>query len=650
MTKPSRVLYVDDNSNSLEVRAMMLGEYGIDVVTETNVEDARGRLAEGDIDCVVSDLDMPDEDGFDLLEYVQDTHPELPFILFTSHESEDVIERALDSGATDYFPKSLTNVSYRLLAHRIEQAIRMAGSEQAPAAGSDTRVDEPKAEAEVSVPQTEIDPANKKHRADVESWGWNSDPVTEEATETPTAVGDANESPITVASDESVETAESMANGSDWKVTSVTNAGLQWLDSDERRIEPDEPSVASGQEPDEGDVEADEFVYPASGETSDRWESTLQRTVDSGGIEIVGTVERESDTEMSDITADTGPDAVTTSTDESTVTVSEPKTASPIPGISPSSISTETPEAIEKPGDHDGTNGKARPTTESGEADSEGGLAAKINLGPDSSPATEPSHESTSSGPEASDPDSQPDQSATDRQPTPGAPVRPEPEPDRVSEIQDESTEAVTESKTETDTGSSTHEHERTLLDGFDPQPGDGVLVECGSQDSRKGHACLDLLGVDDVEGRNVLLIRYRQIGSERLRRIAEDARDVHLISIGYRQSVPNEIDDLVETTRISNPSELTRLGIVMTRVIGNWDTDSVETVVCLDSLDILAGYKDERSVFRFLHVLLSKLQSSNAISHFHIDPSGSDTQGADTLKPLFDSIVTIDDDGVHIE
>jgi len=47
MTDPTRVLYVDDDSNSLEVRATILGEYGFDVVTETNVADAEGRIARG---------------------------------------------------------------------------------------------------------------------------------------------------------------------------------------------------------------------------------------------------------------------------------------------------------------------------------------------------------------------------------------------------------------------------------------------------------------------------------------------------------------------------------------------------------------------------------------------------------------------------
>jgi len=63
MPDPIRVLYVDDDDNSLEVRATILGEYGLDVVTETTVTDAERRLEEGDVDCVLSDLEMPDATG-----------------------------------------------------------------------------------------------------------------------------------------------------------------------------------------------------------------------------------------------------------------------------------------------------------------------------------------------------------------------------------------------------------------------------------------------------------------------------------------------------------------------------------------------------------------------------------------------------------
>jgi CheY-like chemotaxis protein len=646
MTNSPRVLYVDDNSNSLEVRAIMLGEYGIDVVTETNVEDARGRLAEGDIDCVLSDLDMPDEDGFDLLEYVEETHPEIPFIMFTSHESEDVIGRALDSGAIDYFPKSLTNVSYRLLAHRIEQAVRIVEAEQAVAAGADTRVGETETEAEIGVPRTEVDPSTKRQQADVDGWGWEMHGPTETTAADPVSAATAENTqngPRRIAADGPAETAEPTAD-TDWKVTRETNDALQWLNSDETGAELDaiEPRTdENGTEP-----EPDPFIYPgektsvdAEPKAGDETEVTAE-TRDEG-IDIVGTVQMEPESEDPEITAETKASTATADTEEPTSTVTEPTKISPIPGAAPPGVSTEAPESTKAPSENGEIDEAPVASAESGGTDGEEQLAAKINLGSDTA-------EEASQAPEEPERSTERQKKTpADAESLPSVSLGPEDREDPTLEAEPES---EGEDGPEPEPDPSAHEHDHTLLEEFDPEPGEGVLVECGSQDSRKGHACLDLLGLDNVEGRNVLLIRYRKMGSERLRRIAEDAEDVHLISIGYQQSVPDDISDLVETTRINDPSELTRLGIVMTRVIGDWDTESFQTVVCLDSLDILLGYKDDRSVFRFLHVLLSKLQSADAISHFHIEPSRDGDQGADTLKPLFDSIITIDDDGIHMQ
>ena len=470
MPDPIRVLYVDNDSNSLEVRADMLEEHGFDVATETSVAGAKRRLAATEIDCVLSDLDMPDQDGFDMLAHVRDIDPDLAFIVFTSHESEDVVNRILEAGATDYFAKSMTNVSYRLLAHRIRQAVRVTEADRAARRndGGDDRT-------AVTVPRTDIDPDGRGSAGtEISLWGSATDVETEGRLTT----AEQTDSPTPVEAS---------------------------------------PATADAGAPEEVDSSTDAEAGDDSGHTGSKHGATTKPQAQSDSGATRG--------EQSDSSA-----------------VSSPET-----------------EANEPP-------------------------TVDVELG------------------------------------------------------------------TDADTDPEANGHGRGIPETFDPGPGDGVLVECGSQDERKGHACLNLLGLDDVEGRNVLLIRYRRIGDDRLRRIAEDANGVHLISIGHRQSIPGEVEDAVETTHISNPSEMTRLGIVMTRAIGQWDSAPVDTVVCLDSLDILVGYTDQRSAFRFLHVLLSKLRSAGVIAHFHIDHSNSDPQSANTLKPLFESVVTIDDDGVRIE
>ena len=670
MTDPTRVLYVDDDSNSLEVRAAILGEYGFDVVTETNVADAEGRLADGGIDCVLSDLDMPDRDGFDLLESVRETDPDLAFILFTSHESEEIIEQALESGATDYFPKSMTNTSYRLLAHRIEQAIRVSATDR-----TETAEAEPEAET-VGVPRTDIDPGSRKQRPAVEGWMWPPDVddagTAERSTATTASANGVDRAGITPdaktgkaprAEGRSEPGAGVVAAGPGIEIESTTEPARP--DSDEARAEAalETTEATTGQMEEETvgettseatDDSADEgtaaggFVFP-----SDTEEDGSQ--ADDGGIE------READSaitavEMSE--SEWKADVANAGSEPDT----ETPTAAPIPAVSPAE---STPEGSETDGteivdrtDADRTETEIAPAAGTN-ADGDEELAAKLNLVGDE--ANGEPEDAAKVGMNELETD-ETETRAAGAKPDAETGAKPEPDVDEAGAETTASTEPDDEfpedtpmmedaAEPESDPFTDGHEHSGDdLLGGFEPQPGEGVLVECRSRDDRKGHACLDLLGLGDVEGRNVLLIRYRQIGEDRLRRIAEDAADVQLITIGYRQSIPDDVDERIETTRINNPGELTRLGIVMTRAIGSWDGDDRDTVVCLDSLDVLMGYTDGRNVFRFLHVLLSKLQSSDAIAHFHIDPSTADDQGANTLKPLFDAVVTIDDDGVQVE
>jgi DNA-binding NtrC family response regulator len=68
------------------------------VTMATNVSDALEHLATVDVDCIVSDYDMPGQNGIGFLEAVRERHPTLPFILFTGKGSEEVASEAISAG------------------------------------------------------------------------------------------------------------------------------------------------------------------------------------------------------------------------------------------------------------------------------------------------------------------------------------------------------------------------------------------------------------------------------------------------------------------------------------------------------------------------------------------------------------------------
>jgi PAS domain S-box-containing protein len=123
--EPIRVLHVDDDPDFVDLAATFLerADDRFVVETATSVGDGLDRIAETDVDCVVSDYEMPGRDGIEFLETVRADHDSLPFILFTGKGSESIASEAISAGVTDYLRKRTGAEQYDLLANRIENAV-----------------------------------------------------------------------------------------------------------------------------------------------------------------------------------------------------------------------------------------------------------------------------------------------------------------------------------------------------------------------------------------------------------------------------------------------------------------------------------------------------------------------------------------------
>jgi len=124
MTAQLRVLYVDDDSDTRDtVTDRVEGALArCTVHTVTGCDAAIRFLDTTTVDCVVSEYDLPDESGLDLLSTVRERQPRLPFVLFTGGGSESVASRAISAGVTDYVQRG-TPDSYAALADSIENAV-----------------------------------------------------------------------------------------------------------------------------------------------------------------------------------------------------------------------------------------------------------------------------------------------------------------------------------------------------------------------------------------------------------------------------------------------------------------------------------------------------------------------------------------------
>ena len=124
-TEEITVLHVDDESSMNDLTATYLERIDGDlaVSTATNAVEALDRLESEDVDCVVSDYDMPTTNGIEFLEIVREQYADLPFILFTGKGSEEVASEAIAAGVTDYMQKGTGTDQYEVLANRVRNVV-----------------------------------------------------------------------------------------------------------------------------------------------------------------------------------------------------------------------------------------------------------------------------------------------------------------------------------------------------------------------------------------------------------------------------------------------------------------------------------------------------------------------------------------------
>ena len=119
---PRRMLVVDDDVSILELVSTRLTLAGHMVLTARNGGEALRRLTERRYDGMVLDLNMPQMDGFAVLECMADlAHPRPPTLVLTaSHNAADV-QRAVKLGARDYLSKPFDD---RQLLMRVARLFR----------------------------------------------------------------------------------------------------------------------------------------------------------------------------------------------------------------------------------------------------------------------------------------------------------------------------------------------------------------------------------------------------------------------------------------------------------------------------------------------------------------------------------------------
>lgn len=107
--KGRTILAVDDNEDMLILIHYIFENYGIQVITISSASEALEIIKESEIDLLITDIAMPEEDGFSLIRKIRTLmHPQkrvIPAIAFTGSIGNQVHEKTLGSEFQAYIKK-----------------------------------------------------------------------------------------------------------------------------------------------------------------------------------------------------------------------------------------------------------------------------------------------------------------------------------------------------------------------------------------------------------------------------------------------------------------------------------------------------------------------------------------------------------------
>ncbi len=123
MNKKEQILVIDDDEDFLDTISTLLIERGYDVDVAKNADEALKKTKKEYYSLMLIDIKLPDMDGFQLLERIDTSDPEIRKVIITGYPSMEGAQKAFYLGAHMYFIKpfeveALLEVIEKLLMER----------------------------------------------------------------------------------------------------------------------------------------------------------------------------------------------------------------------------------------------------------------------------------------------------------------------------------------------------------------------------------------------------------------------------------------------------------------------------------------------------------------------------------------------------
>ena len=123
---PQQILVVDDDPTARILMQASLQQAGFVVQVAADAQEALQLFHGASFDLVMSDVEMPGMDGFELCARLRaESDVPVPVVMVTGMDDLASIDRAFEAGATDFLPKP---INWSLLGHRVRYILRASAA------------------------------------------------------------------------------------------------------------------------------------------------------------------------------------------------------------------------------------------------------------------------------------------------------------------------------------------------------------------------------------------------------------------------------------------------------------------------------------------------------------------------------------------
>ena len=102
-----KILWADDEIELLKPHILFIEQKGYDLTPVNSGSDALEEIDHNHFDIVFLDENMPGMSGLETLNYIKSTHPNLPVVMITKSEEEEIMDEAIGAKIADYLIKPL---------------------------------------------------------------------------------------------------------------------------------------------------------------------------------------------------------------------------------------------------------------------------------------------------------------------------------------------------------------------------------------------------------------------------------------------------------------------------------------------------------------------------------------------------------------